>query len=129
MKNLKYALSFSALMLVVAIGSQSCYYDKYEDLHPTDTTANACDTSNVTYSGTLKAIIDANCANQCHNTSYNQMPYLTTFDECKNGVEFSGVIDRIDRQSGDGLLMPPTGRMNECNITLFKVWKSQGYKQ
>ncbi|MBX7180754.1 MAG: hypothetical protein K1X82_01485 [Bacteroidia bacterium] len=130
MKNTKLALSLGSLLTLVLLVSQSCYYDHYEDLHPKDTTQNTtCDTSNVTYSGQLKAIVDANCANECHNSDYGQFPLLTTYDEVKNGVDLSGVVDRIERQNGDPLLMPQAGRLSDCNISLFKVWKSQGYKQ
>jgi hypothetical protein len=123
MKNLKYALSFSALMLAVAIGSQSCYYDKYEDLHP-----NGCDTTSISYTSNIKPIIDDQCGS-CHNPSYNQQPYLTSYDECKTAVESGSVINRIDKEASDPSIMPPSGKMNQCSISFVKVWKSQGFKQ
>jgi len=121
--SLKPVKLFGILLFVLAVGFQSCYYDKYEDLHP-----NGCDTSSITYAAHIKPIMDEQCGG-CHNSSYNQQPLLTTYDECKSAVEAGSVVDRIERPENDPSIMPPSGKMNQCRISFIKVWKSQGFKQ
>ena len=61
------------LKLFILIGIMAfmsgCYYDNLEDLYPVTNNINACDTTNVTYTSTMKTFFDNKCAG-CHNGSH-----------------------------------------------------------
>lgn len=112
---------------LISIVSPSCYYDKYEELNPTDTTQqDSCDIDSLTYVNDVKPIIENYCLD-CHNASGN-FPPLTNYDEVKNAVESGSVLARISLPAGDPLVMPQGGKLSDCNISKVLNWKSQGFK-
>ncbi len=138
MNKIKAILGVTAMLTAIVLGSQSCYYDKYDDLNPKDTTTAPVDTTDTTncdtcatvkvkYSSDVKAIFDAHCIS-CHSTSgTNQSPFLDTYINSKNAVQLGDVINRIN---GVGNLMPDGGpKMSDANIALVQKWKTDGYQQ
>jgi len=57
----------SILLLVAALFAAGCYYDTVEELYPVNTNL-PCDTTAVTYSGTIAPIITGTCS-KCHAAS------------------------------------------------------------
>jgi mono/diheme cytochrome c family protein len=113
----KFSLLTSFILLLIV--SSSCSSDSDDDnpiVNP--------DTE-VTYTKTIKAIMDNNC-NNCHgSTTSNGAPMsLTTFTEVKNAVENRNLISAVE--SG---FMPPNGNLSATQIQNIKTWQANGFKQ
>jgi len=77
----------------------------------------------VTYTNSVKNIINGNCTN-CHGnpTSNNAPSSLNTYDLVKTAVESKNLIGRIE--SG---VMPPNGSLSTSQITAIKNWQAGGF--
>jgi mono/diheme cytochrome c family protein len=85
----------------------------------------------ITYTEQIKPIFDSNCV-ACHsNPAINGAGVpLTTFGEVKSSIENTDLIDRINRQSGEGGFMPLGGsRMPQASIDLIIQWESEGFAE
>lgn len=74
----KFKLLTGAGCLLILSILTSCYYDNEEDLYPAVNTV-ACDTSVVTYAGTIKYFLDNKCATPGCHTPGLQSPDLSNF--------------------------------------------------
>ena len=82
----------------------------------------------VTYSGTVKNIIDTNCIS-CHGTvQSNGAPMsLTTYENVKSAVLTRGLLDRISRTQGSPGMMPNGGtRLPQNIIDQVVEWNNDG---
>ncbi|WP_417612987.1 hypothetical protein [Owenweeksia hongkongensis] len=116
----KILLTFGALLFVVS----SCYNDNKEDIY--QNANNDCDTSNVTYSATIKAIVTANCAiSGCHSgTNPSANLDYTTYADLETSASNGALVNRIN---GRGALMPQGGpALPECQITQIETWVNDG---
>ena len=100
-----------------------CYYDNREDLYPTNV---ACDTSAVTYSGSVLSIIQNNCYG-CHgsgNTLGNvNLDGYTNLKAYADNGKLAGVINHSPGFSP----MPQGGnKLSSCNISTIEKWISDG---
>jgi len=82
-----------------------------------------CDTTVYTYSGTIKAIIDQNCATSsaCHGNG-SQYGALTTYAGVKARVD----NQLIQKRAVVNQDMPPAGSMPDCDRLLIKNWIDAG---
>ncbi len=122
MKKLLFICSI-ALIATMA----GCYYDSEEALYPTVSTT--CDLSNVTFSGTVKPILQASCLS-CHSNSKaassgagikleNYADVLTT----TNNGQLMGAI----RHSDGYVAMPQGGgKLTDCEISKLQTWIDNG---
>ena len=112
MKKLIFILS----LLIVTI---SCSSDSDDGMSPTPTPI-----TDVTYTGTVKAIIDGNCLN-CHGnpTSNNAPMSLTTLAQVQQAVTSRGLITRIENGT-----MPPNGNLSAAQIQAIKDWQTDGFE-
>ena len=109
-----YLLYFFLLML------SSCSDTTYDDIQANEDTNSDL----VTYQD-VKPIIDNNCLN-CHsNPTQNGAPMsLVTYEEVKNSVLNSNLIDRISRNDGADGLMPQGGpRLSQDLINILIQWE------
>lgn len=86
---------------------------------------------NITYTNTVKSIIDNNCIS-CHATvPVNGAPMsLTTYENVKNAVLNRGLLDRISRAQGAGGMMPNGGiRLPQTTIDKVVQWQQNGLPQ
>ena len=94
----------------------------------TDDLVNVTLPATVTYSNSIKAVIDNNCIS-CHNSppvAGAPMPLLT-YENVKNAIQNQGLLDRISRDQGAPGMMPLGGsRLPQTTIDLFILWQSQG---
>ena len=100
----------------------SCTNDSLDDLTPSGTNNNTSGT--ITYNANVKSILSQQCVS-CHgsvNPSGNLN--ISTYTTAKNNI--NKIISRIDLQTGQSGIMPPSGRMAENNIQVIKDWKTQG---
>ncbi len=97
---------------------------------------NACDTSNITYSGKVKPILTANCYS-CHSdstASTNGGIDLENFVELKNYMDLHFRLDtsygsqfyNICNQTIGTKSMPPSYKMSACEIRTIKIWIDAG---
>ena len=100
-----------------------CTYDNSVDSY--GNTA-ACDTAAVTFSQDIKALIGQNCEG-CHNgMSANGGLVLSGHQNTAAAALNGSLIDRMTRNAGDPLLMPPSGALSECDISKLQAWIVQG---
>ena len=120
-KRIGLILFITTLGLVV---TQGCYYDNEEELYPGTT----CDTVDVSYSSTIEPLIQGNCATSgCHSGANPAAGLkLETYEEIRAASLNGSISDRINRPAGDPLLMPPTGKLGNCQILKVDAWTDQG---
>lgn len=119
----KNTFLISTLLLGTLLVS-SCSNDSSADL----TDGNLDD---VTYTNTVKSIIDNNCIS-CHAaTPVNGAPMsLTTYENVKEAVQNRGLLDRISRAQGEPGMMPNGGtRLPQATIDQVIAWSAQGLNE
>jgi hypothetical protein len=109
------------IILLIFIGS--CYYDSEESLYPA--LNSGCDTSNVTFSGTIVPILKNNCLS-CHSNANapafgNNIPLQNYADVSAKAAKIAGSIKHL---SGFAQMPNPgTGsKIKDCYITQFDIW-------
>lgn len=123
MKTIITAVSVATAVIIFAGG---CYYDKRDLVYPSSS-GSSCDTSNVTYSLTIKSILGSNCYS-CHSGSasagggialdnYNSMqPYI------KNGQ----LVRDIAQTSGSNPMPKGGAKLDNCSINKVIAWINKG---
>ena len=109
------------LFTFVLLFSSGCYYDKYDKLYPPSTAA-ICDSTNVTYSVTVRGILDGYCMG-CHDVT-SSYPF-DTYDGVNNYVSNGFLMGDVKQLSGFPP-MPPTGKLNDCDIAKLQKWVNDG---
>ena len=101
----------------------SCYYDNEEALYPA--LSNSCDTTNVTYSGTIVPILQGSCLG-CHGTP----PKGATSRSLSTYSEVVANADRITgsiKQLSNFRAMPEgSTKINGCSISQWDIWVRNG---
>lgn len=119
MKRLFISIATIAIFLLFFV---SCYYDNEEALYPT--LDSACDTTNVTFSGTISPILNSNCYS-CHsnaNAPFGGGIHLQAFaDVVTNSAKMTVSIKQTGAKP-----MPPSGKLTNCSITKFDIWVRNG---
>lgn len=81
-----------------------------------------CDTSNVTYSGTIAPILQYKC-NGCHSGSSPQAGILTNSWGAANGLAMDGRLAGVIQHQNGYVGMPLTGGMlPQCQIDQILIW-------
>ena len=113
---------FLPIFIIFVIVFASCYYDNEEALYPSYN--STCDTTNVTYSGTIVPILNNNC-NTCHGGATPQGSVsLTTYAEVV--AKITAVIGSI-KHTGTYSPMPKGGgKLKDCSIMQFDIWIRKG---
>lgn len=115
----KYLLSTILFVLIFT----SCTNNSPEDL-----IENTQIIGQLRYNQNIKPIIDNNCIS-CHGVvPTNGAPIsLVNYTQVKDSYLNNGLLDRIQRQNGDGLLMPQGGpRLPQNTIDVFVQWNADG---
>lgn len=99
----------------------SCYYDNEEALYPALNTS--CDTTNVTFSGTIVSLLNNSCYS-CHSNSTaasfgNNVRLQNYADVQTRAVSIAGSI----KHTGSYSPMPKNGgQIKTCSIIQFDIW-------
>jgi hypothetical protein len=118
--------SILILSVFTMLACASCYNDKGDKLYPN---VVQCDTSGMKYSTNIQPIIQTNCLNQgCHTSgnpsggfkfdSYDNLVLVIPGDKLLNALQYT---------AGGSKNMPPTGKMNDCDISKISAWIKRGY--
>lgn len=130
LRNMKTnRLAIVALSLAITMGLWGCYRDKADQLYPnTSTNTGNCDTTTVTYSGTIKPIVSASCAiSGCHDGSnastYDMSTYQGLYTYCVSTNKLLGSI-----RHDNGFVAMPQGspKLDDCTINKFTAWVNRG---
>lgn len=116
----KYLFPLLVVVLMTAIITLTrCYYDSEKYLYSNV----ACDTGNVTYSGTIQTIVDTNCK-QCHNvTTQSGGVNLEGYDNFNLKAERS-----LIRMRDPARPMPTSGMLDACTSLKMEAWITNGKK-
>ena len=83
-----------------------------------------CDTTTVTYSGTVAPIFSTNCIG-CHSTSGTSTTKLDSYTGAKAAVTAGRILGTIQHLTGY-TAMPPGGSLSTCDINRIKAWIYRG---
>jgi hypothetical protein len=115
------------IVLLVVLGG--CYYDNEEELYPVQ--GNDCDTTNVTFSGTIFPIINDNCTS-CHSGSFPQSNILLT-DHTTISAQAAipvgqdgSLYGAVSHDPGNTPMPYQLPQLSDCNIQKIKVWIDAG---
>lgn len=109
----------STLLFIAAMSQTACYYDNEKTLYGD----NVCDTTLVSYLSDIKPIVEANCIS-CHAPGGEQeISPLLTYEDMIKYISDNNMVDRV---RGNSSLMPPSGKMGNCNLLLIEAWINQG---
>ncbi|MBA4322229.1 MAG: hypothetical protein C0408_05365 [Odoribacter sp.] len=113
------------VFIICVIFISSCYYDNEEALYPSYNTV--CDTSNVTFSGTIVPVLSNNCLG-CHSNA--------TAAAAGNNIRLENYADLVTKitnvigsikHTGTFSPMPKNGgKLKDCSITQFDIWIRKG---
>jgi hypothetical protein len=111
-------------LLVSVLTMHSCYWDNEEDLYPFSGTS--CDTTHVTYSGTIAPIMNTYC-NSCHNAATANGGVITDNWPALSTVANNGKLWNAVNWS-DGVNNMPQGgtKLSDCNLAKINKWISDG---
>jgi len=112
-------ISLVILLVILAWGLNSCYYDNVEDLYPIPP---ACDTLNITYSGTVAPIMTANC-NACHGSTDPSAGIITdTYSGLKIIVDDGSFWGAINHESGYSPMPQGGNKLSDCDLKKIGIW-------
>jgi hypothetical protein len=105
----------------------SCYYDNEEDLYPNN--ASSCDTTNVTYSGSIATIMAANCIS-CHSQGNAQKDIVLDNYSSVAAQAQSGQLWLAVSHDPSVVPMPYQGsKLSNCDLTKIQIWIRKGEPQ
>ncbi len=115
---MKKQFLFGSMLFISSIVSlTSCYKKNLQDFYP------ACDTSNVTYNGTIKQIMSSSCTtSDCHNAASQAGGYdLSTYSNLLPIAQGGTLLTCITRNSPPPM---PKGNtpLDACTIAKIRVW-------
>jgi uncharacterized membrane protein len=118
-------LFYSALLSLIF---SSCYYDNEDDLYPFDPT-QSCDTLNITYTNTVKAVLDNSCVS-CHQTSNpSGGVMLDTYNNVKVVADNGRLWGSINHEAGYSPMPQGGNKLSDCDLQKIKAWINEGSPQ
>ena len=113
-----------ALPLVLLFIFSACSDDNEEDLQPQQ--SQQCDTSAVTYSGTVAPILAANCYS-CHRASIAEGGViLDNYAGVKEKASTGHLIGAITHAPGFSPMPQGGPKLSTCDIEKIKKWVDAG---
>ena len=118
---------FSILLIVSVALIAGCYYDSEEKLYPV--IATSCDLANVTYSVTVKTILQASCYT-CHsNSNYLNSGggiKLENYADVLTVVQNGKLMGSVKHLSGFKPMPDGGGKLSDCEISQLQKWIDNG---
>lgn len=109
-------------LLIAAVSTTGCYYDKEEILYP-DT---ACDTTTIGYSVSVAPILSSSC-NACHggNTPSAGIK-LDAYAGVKQQVDNGRLFGAITHSPSFSAMPKNAAKLSTCNIAKIRKWIEAG---
>ena len=79
---------------------------------------------NVTYEANVKSIVESECIS-CHSPEGGYRPF-NTYEQFKEAVQTTDLLERIQKQNTEPGVMPQTGRMAQNKIDIILQWNEDG---
>lgn len=120
MRNILGSLFGIMIVAYIFIG---CKSDKAELLYP----AGVCDTTNVTYSGTILPILRENCY-RCHAGSQTIGPFnLDSYDAVNIRAGSGELWGAVAHLPGFTAMPKDSDQLSACNLLKIKKWLDDGH--
>lgn len=121
------------LFLFVLIGFSSCSKDEADEELPTPTNptnpsnpTNECDTDDVTFTGTVQAILNGSCTG-CHGGAAPLAGIdLTNHAGVKAVADNGKLLGAIKHEGGFAVMPQGGGQLPDCDIAQIEKWIENG---
>jgi mono/diheme cytochrome c family protein len=86
-----------------------------------------CDSSNITYSGKVRSILQTHCLG-CHtgSTATGGFIALDTYQAVKDQVDFGALQGVIEHAPGFSAMPKNSAKLSDCKITIIRKWIEAG---
>ena len=113
--------------LAIGLLLQACYYDNETVLYKKDGggISTACDTTNVTYSGTIAPIMASSC-NPCHVASSGNGVITSDYTNLKITVTNGKLVRDVNWTSGSDPMPKGGTKLSACVLAKIGIWVSKG---
>jgi hypothetical protein len=120
---MKKLLCLLFTVIVVLYNFTSCKNDNAALLYPPD----ACDSINVTYSGTILPILRDNCY-RCHAGSSTVGPFnLDSYDDVRIHAQDESLWKAVSHADGFSPMPKDASQLSTCNLAKIRRWLDDGY--
>lgn len=110
------------LLIVIVLFLSACSYNKEELLFP-----DYCNTQDVTYSSTIRGIINTYNCLSCHGPVNPYAGFsLDTYAGVKTKVDENRLIGAITHAPGFSPMPQNAAKMSKCDIDKIKKWIENG---
>jgi mono/diheme cytochrome c family protein len=114
-------------IIFITAAVYGCYYDNEEYLYPQINTV--CDTTSVTYSISVKSVLEQNCLS-CHgnNTaaSFGGNIKLENYTDVKSSADDGSLLGTISHESGYPPMPKGAAKIDDCSILIIETWINSG---
>ncbi|MFK7807780.1 MAG: hypothetical protein AB8F74_08295 [Saprospiraceae bacterium] len=118
MKNLLSLFFFLSALMIISCGKDD------------ETDGSNCETTDLTYNGEIKNILNTNCAlSGCHSEDQaTTQGAMHDYAAAKAFVDFGRVVGAINHNEGFKPMPFPTGtdKLSDCNIDKIEAWIADG---
>jgi hypothetical protein len=119
--SFKHGLLLTGYICILFV-LNSCVSNVEEELYPPDT----CDTTQVTYGGTIAPIIELNCF-ACHEGDQSVSGIsLNGYDNLKAMVDAGRLIGALRHQEGFSPMPQNASALPECELLKIEKWVDDG---
>ena len=115
---IKKLLFFAGFALLL----QSCYYDKEDVLY---IGSSGCDTTTVTYSGTIQPLLQTYCVG-CHGSSGGVS--LENYAQVKAAADNGSLVGTVNATSPYNLMPKNGSPLSTCKLRQIEIWVQNGAK-
>lgn len=113
------------IIITLPFFTQSCYYDKYEELYPASTLNNNCDTTGK-FSTNVSKIFQDYCVS-CHGASLSSGGYrMDNYNDARSAALSGRMVGAINHQSGFSPMPQGSSKLDSCKIKAIENWIHQG---
>jgi hypothetical protein len=112
--------------LLVLLLFSTCYYDSIEYLFPE--VNNQCDTTQVTLALSVRPILENSCYS-CHSNSTYALGgniKLENYNNLKVQADNGHLLGAINHENGFSPMPMGAGKLENCKITIIKIWIDAG---
>ncbi len=114
-------------LVIVLFFMWSCYYDNEEYLYPL--LENNCDTTNVTFSSSVKPILEQHCFS-CHSNStaafFGDNIKLEDYTDAKLRADEGSLYGAVAHLGSYSPMPKGAQKIGDCKISVIRIWADAG---